>query len=356
MLPILLIISWLLATASRLGWNGDVYSFNFAIFQPDGIYYAFKTLMFLKADSNDAAVEVSQWFSAHSGTRETINPEFFLSTWSTYPSERILYPLLSTPFVALLGLNGMLVVPCISLLILQFNIYFLGKRLHQSYLGLGLAILLTFSPTVTRWMIASVPDSLLVALSSFLPIILIRNKFKYREVLLVLLVIACSLTRFSLPIFISMSIIICAQKRFRLAVLVLFFSLISSIPALLHVNTSFMPRNSDGILNKLYSLPITFIKVGFIEIAQLAVLDRLLLAIIATTVFLAIKFRNQESSHLFFANTAAVWTLGALNGTLGVNFRYQIPILIFCCWVILENLPKLSLVANTHIKIKEVKQ
>jgi hypothetical protein len=303
-----LIISWLLATGSRLGWNGDVYSFNFAIFQPDGIYYAFKTLMFLKVDSNDAAEQVSQWFSTHSGTHESINPEFFLSTWSNYPSERILYPLLSIPFVALLGLNGMLVIPAISLLILQFNIYFLGKRLHQSYLGLGLAILLTFSPTVTRWMISSVPDSLLVAFGSFLPIILIRDKFKYKEVLSVLLIIACSLTRFSLPIFILMSIIFCFQKKFKLAVFFLSSSLISSIPALKHANTNFMPRNSEGMLNKFYDLPVTFIKVGFIEIAELAVLDRLLLTIIITALVLAIKFRNLQSSHFFFANMAAVWS------------------------------------------------
>jgi hypothetical protein len=356
MLPSFLIISWLLATASRLGWHGDVYSFNFAIFQPDGIFYSFKSLMFLGIDSTEAAVRVCQWFSAYSGTGETFNPEFFLSTWGTYPSERTLYPLLSTPFVALLGLNGMLVIPAISLLILQLNIYLLGKKLHQSYLGLGIAILLTFSPTVTRWMISSLPDSLLVALISFFPIILINNKFKYRDLLLVSLTIACSFTRFSLPILLSMSIIFCLQKKFKIAMILLSSSLICSIPALINVNSAFMPRSSGSMLSKFLSLPVTFLKVGFIEMAQLAVLDRLLLTIVIIAFVLAVKFRKLESSQFFLANLAAVWTLGTLNATLGVNFRYELPILIFCCWVILENLPKFFMIANTHIKIEEIKE
>jgi hypothetical protein len=103
-------------------------------------------------------------------------------------------------------------------------------------------------------------------------------------------------------------------------------------------------------------LPVTFLKVGFIEMAQLAVLDRLLLTIVIIAFVLAVKFRKLESSQFFLANLAAVWTLGTLNATLGVNFRYELPILIFCCWVILENLPKFFMIANTHIKIEEIKE
>jgi hypothetical protein len=33
----------------------------------------------------------------------------------------------------------------------------------------------------------------------------------------------------------------------------------------------------------------------------------------------------------------AVWFIGAINGTVGVNFRYQLPVLAFACWVILLN-------------------
>ena len=201
------VLSWILATLARLGWHGDVYGFNFAIFQPDGIYYAFKTLMLLSSDSYEGARQVSSWFSTYSGTGTTYNPDYFLSTWSTYPSERILYPLFSVPFVALLGLNGMLVIPVISLLVLQLNIYFLGKRLNQQYLGMGLAIILSFSPTVTRWMISSTPDSLLVAILSFVPLLLISSQMKYFEIKLFVLIVAASLTRFSLSIFLFIFLI-----------------------------------------------------------------------------------------------------------------------------------------------------
>jgi hypothetical protein len=29
---------------------------------------------------------------------------------------------------------------------------------------------------------------------------------------------------------------------------------------------------------------------------------------------------------------------GALNGNVGVNFRYQLPVLIFICWNLIDNL------------------
>ncbi len=353
-LPSAVVFSWLLATTARLGWHGDVYSFNFAIFQPDGIYYAFKSLLFLGVDPNEGAVRVSNWFTSHSGTGDTYDPDYFLSTWSTYPSERILYPLLSTPFIILLGLNGMLVIPIVSFLILLFNIYLLGKRFDQPYLGLGLAMLVSFSPTVTRWMISSTPDSLLAALTSFFPVLFLSKKIKNKTIFMFLLVIGCSLTRFSLPIFILLSIIFYLHKKYRLAITTFFSSLILSIPALININTGFLPRNNGGMLDKIVSLPITFIKVGFVEVAQLAVLDRLLLSIILIAFVIAIMFHTSLSSIFFFAILLAVWSLGALNGSLGVNFRYQLPLIIFCCWVIFDSSPRLFASASTHIKIKEI--
>jgi len=355
-LPSVVVFSWLLATTGRLGWHGDVYGFNFAIFQPDGIYYAFKSLLFLGIEPNEGAVRVSNWFTLYSGTGDTYDPDYFLSTWSTYPSERILYSLLSTPFIHFMGLNGMLVIPIVSFLILLLNIYLLGKRLDQPYLGLGLAMLVSFSPTITRWMISSTPDSLLVGLISFFPLLYLNKKIKNKSIFMLLLVIGCSLTRFSLPIFILIAMIFFLHKKYRLAIIIFLSSLILSIPAMMHINTGFLPRNNGGMLDKIISLPFTFMKVGFVEVAQLAVLDRVLLSIIFTAFVMAIKFRRSLSSNFFFAILLAVWSLGTLNGSLGVNFRYQLPLIIFCCWVIFESSPRLLTTASTHIKIKEIKE
>jgi hypothetical protein len=91
----------------------------------------------------------------------------------------------------------------------------------------------------------------------------------------------------------------------------------------------------------------------FIEIAQLAVLDRVLLLVIILSVYFAFTNRQKDSSMYFLAVFLGVWALGAINGTLGVNFRYQLPVIIFGAWVLLDSLPRSFLISDTHVKRKE---
>jgi hypothetical protein len=44
-----------------------------------------------------------------------------------------------------------------------------------------------------------------------------------------------------------------------------------------------------------------------------------------------------ESSKLFLLVALAVWLLGAINGVFGVNFRYQLPLVPFIYWVIINS-------------------
>jgi hypothetical protein len=75
--------------------------------------------------------------------------------------------------------------------------------------------------------------------------------------------------------------------------------------------------------------PITFLKIFIIEMAELAALDRVLLVVILLgTVFSLIRI-NKFESKLFFAVFCGVFSLGAINGVLGVNFRYQLPLIPF---------------------------
>jgi hypothetical protein len=108
-----------------------------------------------------------------------------------------------------------------------------------------------------------------------------------------------------------------------------------------------MPSNvilpADGevsMLVKLFLLVKSFFKVGFYEIAQLAALDRALLVTIIIAVALSLKHHKEIASKFFLAVCIAVWFIGAINGTVGVNFRYQLPVLIFACWVILSSSTK----------------
>ena len=100
-----------------------------------------------------------------------------------------------------------------------------------------------------------------------------------------------------------------------------------------------MPASSDAQeVKKLLQLPISFLRIGFIEMAQLAVLDRLLLIILVIAIMISIISWKEISSQFFLSVLICVWLIGAINPVLGVNFRYQLPVVGFACWAILSNL------------------
>jgi hypothetical protein len=89
------------------------------------------------------------------------------------------------------------------------------------------------------------------------------------------------------------------------------------------------------------------------------VLDRLLLMLLGIGLLLAvITLKNLPSQYLIFMLLAG-YTLGAINGTLGVNFRYQIPLIPFCAWTILSSVPSIRSgtysipFLRAHIKTQE---
>jgi small basic protein len=110
-----------------------------------------------------------------------------------------------------------------------------------------------------------------------------------------------------------------------------------------------MPSNAvlpahaeEGVPTKLVLLIKSFFRVGFIEIAQLGALDRMLLVIMVIALVISLRYPREISSMYFLAVLLAVWAIGAINGTLGVNFRYQMPLLGFASWVILSNSSKFT--------------
>jgi hypothetical protein len=115
-----------------------------------------------------------------------------------------------------------------------------------------------------------------------------------------------------------------------------------------------LPQSQLSIWEKLSLMPYSALRVGFVEIAQLAALDRILLFIVMISFFLAVKNFRAESSMYFLGVLMSVWAMGALNGALGVNFRYQLPLLIFCCWVIFESSPRFIVHSRTHVISKEI--
>ena len=341
----------IVAVVSRLSFNGSVYGFDYGLYQPDGAHYTFRTLLFLGHNENEAAKLVVEWYHKYSVDLQSLktvnlipetNPLWNLSV------PRVVYPALSMLPVLFLGIPGMLVVPILSLAILVLVIYLTASKLGKPKLGLLLTFLILASPTVMRWMIANCTDSLLVGIIALYLLVHIHNhSARTNFILKILLIVASSFTRFCLPIWLAIFAVeyLLFRKR-KKSVLLIGISILASLPAVFlqpDGNSALLPeKNGHGLLSKLIYLPVSFAKIAFIEIAELAVLDRILLLLLLFGVFFAFRNLRDEASLFFIAVALAVWTLGALNGVLGVNFRYQLPLLPFLAWLLLRNLPELN--------------
>jgi vacuolar-type H+-ATPase subunit I/STV1 len=96
----------------------------------------------------------------------------------------------------------------------------------------------------------------------------------------------------------------------------------------------------EGLIEKLTGVAKSFFVILFWESAQLAVLDRVLLALIVIGVLVSLLYFKEISSQLYISVLFSVLVIGAINGTVGVNFRYQLPVIGFLAWVLIASLPK----------------
>lgn len=344
----IILIFWIIAVASRILYNGLILDLDFGIYQPDGIYYALRSLTWLGTNPYDAANQLVDWYRFNSSKNLDL-PVSAIYPWNAevwgLVGPRILYPLLSIPFVLVLGIPGMLIIPSLSLLLLMVSTYQLGRKYNFPFIGLIIALGLSISPTVLRWIISNTTDSLLLGLFSLVPILLINlNKNSRNQLIVLLLVVLTNLTRFSFPIWIGIAFILYIYGARRISVGIFLLNIVSCIPTfLLQPKTAFLPLEYESsAIEKVFQLPKSFLKVGFYEIAELAVLDRMLLVFLAVALFGAFTNLRSIESSLFLVVLLAVWALGAINGNVGVNFRYQLPLISFSIIPCIHGICKLA--------------
>ena len=336
-----LILTWAISVIARLKFNGLSYGFDYGLYQPDGMHYTFRTLTFLGKSNQVSAQMVSEWYATHGFKISQINPSDLLPennrVWGVI-SPRILYPILSMPFVALFGIPGMIGVSSISFLVLLLTIYVIGRRYHQEGLAVVVAILLTASVTTTRWMVSNCTDALLVGITCLAVLILISKiSDNMKLITLSLTSVLGVVTRFSLPIWLAIAFVFLTYRKVKIALTLLISASLATVP-------TYLSQPADAVLpgtqnlsgfGKLLALPKSFFKVAFIEIAQLAALDRILLVFLLTSFVIAILNVREIENRCFLSVAFAVFSIGAINGVLGVNFRYQLPLLPFMAWVVL---------------------
>ncbi len=343
----LTLILWLVAVVSRLMFNGPILGFDYAIYQPDGANYTFRTLSFLYEDPLKAANEVSEWYALNGFKHNIIEPLALLPENSPVwhlSAPRILYPLLSLPFVAILGIPGMLVIPTLALLGTFVIVHQISRTLMRPELGLLFSIGIATSSSVSRWFVANLTDSLLAFLVGLLIVIEIKVKKLWLWIVMITItVLLASATRFSIPIFISLGLGYLLIKEVPKAITLLLSGFLGGIPLLFFNSSSaILPGSqSDSLLKKVLDLPLQSIKVLVVESGQLVVLDRIFFFLVIFSLFCAFQLRNKVGV-LTIAVFIGVLAIGFINGTLGVNFRYQLPLIPFMAWSFIDYLKSIS--------------
>jgi hypothetical protein len=247
------------------------------------------------------------------------------------------------PFVWLIGAPGMLFVPILSFLVLCVLALKFAQKYNSHIFALFLVFSISLSPTISRWMISNVTDSLVSVLFAITAYIISLRLARWREITLIVFLVVCSsITRFCLPIWLAIAIVWFVNRRRNDGVLLAAFSSLLSIPTFLYApDNALLPgSNPVTIWEKISGLGISFIRVGFYEVAELAALDRVLLALLLIAIIASFRFLKMVESQYFLSVLLSVWAIGAINGTVGVNFRYQMPVLGFMFWVLSVNFPK----------------
>ena len=360
---LLTLILWITVVASRLWLNGFVFGLDYSLYHPDGAHYAFRTLSFLFESDYQAAIEVSNWYAVHGIKHNIIAPSGLLPennpVWNLV-APRLLYPILSIPFVFVFGLSGMLAIPILSLLGLLLVINAIARFYGRPEFGLLFNLLLLTSVTISRWFVANITDGLLTFLVALL--ILVELKVKKLSVWAIyvgLLVFLSSITRFSIPIFLTLGLGYLILSEYKKALLLFSFASTSAIPLLFfNVQSAFLPgADNQSIAGKLVEFPVQSIKVFVVEIGQLVVLDRQLLFLILFALFCALQIMG-TTGVLTVCVLLSVLLIGFINGTLGVNFRYQLPVVPFLAWSFVQylSISRKSAEASLHVIGKETKE
>jgi hypothetical protein len=339
---------WALVVASRFNFNGLMFGFDYGLFHPDGSLYTFKTLTLMGQSQHDAALKVSDWYSQNAFKLTDIDPKslYFNAnpSWEIYGT-RFIYPFLSIPFVSILGINGMLVIPALSFLVLVLGVLYIGRFYGRIVPALLVIMGLCISITVSRWMLINSTDSLLVALTTILTCMSlgkVRNRY-WIPVTLVVIILG-SFTRFSLFLWLAFAIVLFSNKQWVRGSLVSILSILCFVPTLFReFQSAVLPNSPDAsLISKVVQLPVSMARVAFFDIAQLAALDRLLLFLIATATLIALFNWRSMSGRYLLASLFMLWCTAGVNGTPGVNFRYELPVLPIMSWVILEYWSKIS--------------
>lgn len=372
----------LLNVLARMLFPGQILDLDYNLFQPDGICYTKQAFNFAGVSSSQSSeIIIEKYRSLPIRYTPDIDED------KCKPLEgRILYPLISAPFVMLFGVNGMLISSAIIFLVgLFFCFLILLKFTKNSILAITLVTLVSCSSSILRWGISNTTDGLLFTLSSaflFVFLKLLEQRKKSHLFIIFLLLLSMMLTKrsFYIPLIYTLLTLLFYllsnrffsehnyKERFKqlgkysfMPSAVLFVSIILD-RALILLTPS---QNSSWIVNTvlqcikgdhvtanpgstfsrlecdfqtttyfyeiLQVLLQSLLNIGayfIVTLGQIFVLDKILFFFVANYfLYLIIYFkRDKELIHTLVAFfPLLLMFVASLNSTLGLNFRLELP-------------------------------
>jgi hypothetical protein len=333
---------WGMAVAGRVLWNGSVFGLDYSLWFPDGTFYAYRAFVWSGYSPEDATAALNSMY-VPLGTE--IAPG--LPEKPPIYDSRILYSALSVPFVWALGSMGLLVIPALGLLlgVLLPVLMLLRRNLALAAAVLG-ALALT-STTAARWSVANLTDGVVLGLFAIVVVLLPWNGVRpsgARVAVLALLAIAVGLTRQALPVMVLVVVVPwitqgLLARRWRTPWLAA--TLAVAIPSIV-VTVVTLPRDAfwlvpisqdagglSGITtqDRILQVPLELVRMTFIELGQLGILDRgLLLLLLVSAAGALLAWRSSLASAWLGTALGCIFTT-AWVGAAGVNFRYSLAMI-----------------------------
>jgi len=360
----------LLSIVTRLFYNGEVLGLDYNLYYPDGVCYTAHAYEFSGLTPEGAWSKTLDEYQKYDAKYSTLSSELRPDSCVSVQA-RIIYPLLSAPFISNYGLAGMLVVPVIAVLLGILFIYFALRRLGLSEISIVVGLFaLSASSSFLRWNIGNLPESLLflwTSISLFLLVSFTPRDLSHRKAIfyissLIGLIIISAVTKRSAhfwTILFSVIALILILNKDRMK-----RPLLLGIPIMLISITWIADRLAGALLGGQNSLWIATTATSCLkgiqvsvnpgnvtaplgcenltqnalknmwnfalnEIGQLAVLDKPLF-LLCGVLIIGVLLRWREVGPIAqICFLVSICTFGAtmLNATLGLNFRLMTPAL-----------------------------
>lgn len=330
---------------------------------PDGIHYTVRTLRYLNVPESEILKEISQQYKEVDIeiTDYYLNPD----DWEkALVDSRVLYSILSVPFVMFMGPNGMFVIPIMSYVFLVCT-PFLFRRLilHKQVQKIDfiLAFVLATSFYVKFNILSNTTDGLsTILISSLILILMYVGQHSERA--------PSHLKYAAIP---CLSLATCATRQNEIFVFGLFFIFaatavklsrferiqITFVAGILNISWlvfSFIQYDNYSVITSANGVDITEGGIGrnlgdiftrfpitfIVEIIQLLLRDSFIFILIGVAIYITTKNAMMPT----FLSLVFLWTLlsgillTTINGGLGSGFRYALASIFSAALVISENL------------------